>query len=325
LQVGSFSLEFRALSSALGDPKHACIADKMQLHIVGNVSSPWPLGENLYQHTPIHTAFGSVDASGGFQGTLSFGSGSDSFYEYLLKSHLMMPHDNPQLYVELYRRLVRQLNFEYDRISDSDDAGVARDNFGDNAQPTAEALTNLLSRFSRRQKTKEQRLLFAHGGRLFLSALPGGRYHEQLACFLPGLMMLGSMMLPDRAMSRDQIIAEKLLDGCLWTYNDPSLSRHGLGADFIDLEDPQNGSEASPNQQSRSEADGQGDGGGVRRERAHRYSGEYNYYLRPETVESVFIAWRSTRDPKWRKAAWDIFTALKKLQVSGGGFHELWT
>lgn len=45
------------------------------------------------------------------------------------------------------------------------------------------------------------------------------------------------------------------------------------------------------------------------------------YLLRPETVESVFIAWRVTRDPKWRQAAWDIFTALKRLQVKGGGFH----
>ena len=43
--------------------------------------------------------------------------------------------------------------------------------------------------------------------------------------------------------------------------------------------------------------------------------------MRPETVESVFIAWRVTRDPKWRLAAWDIFTALKRLQVKSGGFH----
>jgi hypothetical protein len=161
-KVGSFSLEFCALSSSLGDPKHACIADKMQLHIAGNVSSPWPLGENLYYHTPMHTAFGSVNGSGGFQGTLSFGSGSDSFCEYLLKNHLIMPHDNPQLYVELYRRLVRQLNFEYDLIND--DVVATRYNFGDNSQSSAEALANLLSRFSRRQKTEEQRLLFAHRG-----------------------------------------------------------------------------------------------------------------------------------------------------------------
>ncbi len=112
--------------------------------------------------------------------------------------------------------------------------------------------------------------------------------------------MLGTMMLPDRAMSHDQIIAEKLLDGCVWTYNDPSLLQHGLGADFIDLQDTQNGSEDSQHQQS--ETNGQS----VRRPGVHKFSGVYNYYLRPETVESIFVAWRITRDPKWRKAAWDI-------------------
>jgi mannosyl-oligosaccharide alpha-1,2-mannosidase len=268
-QVGTFSLEFRALSSALGDPTLACIADKMQSHIVGNVSSPWPLGDNLYHHTPIYTAFDSVNGSGVFSGTVSFGSGSDSFYEYLLKSHLIMPRENPQLYVELYRRLARQLNFEYGLVNDD----VAT------------------------QRTLK--LLFGHRGRLFLSRDPGGTYHEQLACFLPGLMMLGAMMLPDRATARDQVIAEKLLDGCLWTYTEPSLSRHGLGADFIIFQDVQNSNEL------------------------HKYNGEYNYYLRPETVESVFLAWRTTRDPKWRKAAWDIFTGLKKLQARGGGFHGI--
>ena len=269
-QVGTFSLEFRALSSALGNPTLACIADKMQSHIVGNVSSPWPLGENLYHHTPIHTAFDSVNGSGAVHGTVSFGSGNDSFYEYLLKSHLIMPHDNPQLYVELYRRLTRQLNFEYGRVNDH---AATQGTF---------------------------QLLFEHRGRLFLSRDPGGTYHEQLACFLPGLMMLGAMMLPDRATALDQIIAEKLLDGCLWTYTEPSLSQHGLGADFIDLQDVQNSNEG-----------------------VHKYSGEYDYYLRPETVESVFLAWRATRDLKWRKAAWGIFTALKKLQASGGGFHGI--
>jgi mannosyl-oligosaccharide alpha-1,2-mannosidase len=287
-QVGTFSLEFRALSSALGNPTLACIADKMQSHIVGNVSSPWPLGENLYHHTPIHTAFDSVNGSGAVHGTVSFGSGNDSFYEYLLKSHLIMPRENPQLYVELYRRLARQLNFEYGLVNDD----VA-------TQGTL-------------------KLLFAHRGRLFLSRHPGGTYHVQLACFLPGLMMLGAMMLPDRATARDQIIAEKLLDGCLWTYTEPSLSQHGLGADFIDLKDVQNSNEDSPlrQQNEMNEQD-------LRLPGVHKYSGEYNYYLRPETVESVFLAWRTTRDPKWRKAAWDIFTGLKKLQARGGGFHGI--
>jgi hypothetical protein len=329
LQVGSYSLEFRALSYALGDPTYACIADKMQLHIVGNASTPWHLGQSLYHHTPIYTAFDNVDGSGQFEGTVSFGSGSDSFYEYLLKSHLIAPRDSPQLYVQLYRRLVTQLNFEfppppspradiencntrvrYEQLAD--DAAAPRGDFGANDDATlTQVLADLLSRFPG-DEYSGPKLLFVHKGRLFLSGFAGGHYHEQLACFVPGLMMLGAMMLPDRARSRDAEIAEKLLDGCLWTYSEPTLSQSGLGADFIELQDGENGEDdavqlehpdlatQSPNRQ-----------------------GDSGYLLRPETVESVFIAWRTTRNPKWRKAAWDIFTALKRLQVGSGGFYGI--
>lgn len=52
--------------------------------------------------------------------------------------------------------------------------------------------------------------------------------------------------------------------------------------------------------------------------------GNFEYLLRPETAESVFIAWRVTGDPRYREAAWRMFSAIKKLQVEwSGGFHGL--
>ncbi len=52
--------------------------------------------------------------------------------------------------------------------------------------------------------------------------------------------------------------------------------------------------------------------------------GNFQYLLRPETAESVFVAWRLTGDTRYRDAAWRIFGAIKRLQVEwSGGFHGL--
>jgi mannosyl-oligosaccharide alpha-1,2-mannosidase len=49
--------------------------------------------------------------------------------------------------------------------------------------------------------------------------------------------------------------------------------------------------------------------------------GKYSYLLRPETVESVFVAWRVTGDQRYRDYAWRIFSAIQQLQVPwSGGF-----
>jgi rhamnogalacturonyl hydrolase YesR len=43
--------------------------------------------------------------------------------------------------------------------------------------------------------------------------------------------------------------------------------------------------------------------------------------LRPETVESLFLAYRSTGDEKYRQWGWQIFQAFQKhCRVNGGGY-----
>ena len=45
------------------------------------------------------------------------------------------------------------------------------------------------------------------------------------------------------------------------------------------------------------------------------------YILRPETVESLFIAYRLTGDERYRKYGWQIFQAIEKhCRVPGGGY-----
>ena len=41
--------------------------------------------------------------------------------------------------------------------------------------------------------------------------------------------------------------------------------------------------------------------------------------LRPETVESYFILWRLTKDPKYREWGWEVVQALERnCKVEGG-------
>mgnify|MGYP006142595269 FL=1 len=48
------------------------------------------------------------------------------------------------------------------------------------------------------------------------------------------------------------------------------------------------------------------------------------YLLRPETVESIFYAWRETHDPKWRVYAAKIWKALEHhCQLESGGFTDV--
>lgn len=45
------------------------------------------------------------------------------------------------------------------------------------------------------------------------------------------------------------------------------------------------------------------------------------YVLRPETIESLFIAYRLTGDEKHREWGWQVFQAIEKhCKVSTGGY-----
>jgi len=47
------------------------------------------------------------------------------------------------------------------------------------------------------------------------------------------------------------------------------------------------------------------------------------YILRPEVIESYFILWRTTKDPKYREWAWEAFQAIEKHCKVDGGFSGI--
>ena len=58
--------------------------------------------------------------------------------------------------------------------------------------------------------------------------------------------------------------------------------------------------------------------------RALRQNEKY-YILRPEVIESYFVLWRLTGDPKYREWGWDAAQAIEKHCKSGpnGGYSGL--
>jgi len=50
---------------------------------------------------------------------------------------------------------------------------------------------------------------------------------------------------------------------------------------------------------------------------------ERYYILRPETVESYFLMWRLTKDPKYREWGWEMVQALDKYCKSEAGYSGI--
>ena len=50
---------------------------------------------------------------------------------------------------------------------------------------------------------------------------------------------------------------------------------------------------------------------------------ERYYILRPETVESYFLMWRLTKDPKYRDWGWEMVQALDRHCKAEGGYSGI--
>jgi hypothetical protein len=135
---------------------------------------------------------------------------------------------------------------------------------------------------------------------------------EHLSCFVPGMLSLGASLFssensgaqninhagknrayrsPEAASERElaeksesqQKLAEKILAGCIFSYNRMPT---GLAPERFSFEE----SRAKYNRIQVKEG---------------------KYILRPETVESVFVLYRLTKDPKYKEMGWKIFKAIE--------------
>ncbi|KAJ2875612.1 mannosyl-oligosaccharide alpha-1,2-mannosidase [Coemansia asiatica] len=144
---------------------------------------------------------------------------------------------------------------------------------------------------------------------------------EHLACFLAGNLALGATngralaeVSPLELSARDRedlILARQLADTCAHMYFDmPS----GLSpeATYLRSADRQTGQAFVFNSTFHSPRSN-GD--------ILVHQGDRHYILRPETVESFFILWRITGEPKWREFGWRVFEAIERwTRLRSGAF-----
>ncbi|KAJ2007109.1 hypothetical protein H4R26_001002 [Coemansia thaxteri] len=141
---------------------------------------------------------------------------------------------------------------------------------------------------------------------------------SHLACFYPGLLALGSKAL-DRP--QDLELAKELARTCYYTYR---MTPTGLGPERFVFK-------SEKNQKLRNmltwwltkwfapvyEFDANGIG-----------SANTQYYLRPETIETMFILYRVTGDTKYQEWGWNMFKAIEKytkLEFGYAGIKDVYS
>ena len=158
---------------------------------------------------------------------------------------------------------------------------------------------------------------------------------EHLTCFLPGLLALGAATLP--AVPQRHIWAARGFAQTCWLLYADSPS--GLAPDEVMMRSSSLASGPSPvgtpwgtHLEPWEQSGGRGDPPGVGpvtpvvgsdKEREYKPT-KAGYHLRPETVESFYLLWRTTGDVVWRERGWEVFEALQReARVESGGYASL--
>ncbi|KAG0461466.1 hypothetical protein HPP92_021763 [Vanilla planifolia] len=227
--------------------------------------------------------------TGQFNGeNIRLGSRGDSYYEYLIKVWIQQENSRDNLLKYLYDMYI-------------------------------EAMKGVKHLLVRKSVPK---------GLVFVGELPHGSRGsfspkmDHLVCFLPGTLALGATKgITKRKAAKLNLLttedlenlslAEDLLKTCFEMY---SVTSTGLAPEI-----------AYFNVEGTSE---QGlDGGNKSSEYINdiiiKHNDRHNL-LRPETVESLFILYRITEDPKYREWGWQIFNAFEEhTRVDSGGYSSL--
>ena len=196
--VGSFALEFSYLSMLTGDAKYIDAANNIFVHVM-NGKEPRnqliPMLWNTISGRPISPHFTTL------------GSGSDSFYEYLIKTPILLKnysldisHDNTMQmmsrYVDQYKKVIHQ-SF----LSETAEKHVSKQLNDDN-------YSNVTIYFPIDEQYK----------------------YGHLLCYVPGMLALGERFYEDSKSVEVIEMARNLTSGCWATYQ---KSETGLGPEEI--------------------------------------------------------------------------------------------
>ncbi|KAH9958979.1 glycoside hydrolase [Russula dissimulans] len=221
---------------------------------------------------------------------IRLGSRGDSYYEYLLKQFIQTDRTE-DVYREMYEDAVQAVHDHL--IQKSLKSGLIY---------TAELIPE---RRSWRLMPKQDFLVCFFGGNLLLSAtLAGG--------------LVSNVSVPPRAEElsdlgrRDWTTGIELIRTCMATHE----TKTGLAPEIAHFRIP------SDNLEAVRHIPGDWYIKGARIGEQPPY--DARYMLRPETVESLFVAFRLTGDKRYRDHGWAIFQAIEKhCKIPSGGYATI--
>ncbi|KAH9830038.1 glycoside hydrolase [Rhodofomes roseus] len=281
----SCQLEYKYLAHITGRQEYFQRVEHIMdlMHDANVTDGMFPTKWNLSKGIPTNTQF-------------SVGAFADSAHEYLLKQWLLTSKSEPQA-LDLYLRASTSI------------------------------VENLL------YLTPNRRLLYVTD---VTNSHPSYTF-EHLSCFLPGLLALGAHTLGAALDPRVRDIhawaAQGLAYTCWMTYADHET---GLGPDEMRMEHVPRSEESPYGGLWLYEVDKweeAGKPGGVppglqegppmpAGKRDYRVQ-KAGYFLRPETVESFYLMWRTTGDEVWRERGWAVFQAIEREAKTKSGYASL--
>ncbi|KZV66310.1 glycoside hydrolase family 47 protein [Peniophora sp. CONT] len=312
-EVASCQPEYSYLSKATGHGDHVRHANKVW-HVLQNADVS-NFGGMLPTDWRVKTGVPNDEK-------LTAGAQGDSAHEYLLKQYILTGKTDKAL-LEMYLRM------------------------------TTHMITRML------WMTPKRKILFPVATRGVLPKDIRERTFEHLACFLPGLLALGVQHLPlddlasvgvdFQALGNDLSPAGQAEYELVSHYKLSDLHRWaaaGLGeACAVMYADQPTGLAPDEAQMTRTavrwidqlEAWRQGGNAGtppgvgpvipVRGKAGfefHEYElKRFVYELRPETIESMFVLWRTTRDERWRVHGWNMFQAIVRSARKDTGYASV--
>ncbi|CAO3671367.1 unnamed protein product [Umbelopsis vinacea] len=199
------------------------------------------------------------------------------------------------------------------------------------------------------RQTEKANLLFLHPFDT-KSNIPSSTM-DHLTCFVPGMLAIGSKIF---ANEEDLVVAEGLLETCVhmyrtsktglspetWTFHDSrawnpeTYNRTGGWNQGKDeslsrekLDEAINGLGATLNKHINSLLEQVVNSLNQQKSSSQRLTSIYisdgSYLLRPETVESLFVLYRITGDPKYQQFGWDIWQAIEEYCKTSSAYSAI--
>ncbi|EPQ60212.1 glycoside hydrolase family 47 protein [Gloeophyllum trabeum ATCC 11539] len=285
-EVATLQLEFRYLTLLTDDDIYWKKAEKVMAIIK---AARMPPG--------LATIFMNYQEGRFVPAAIRLGSRGDSYYEYLLKQYLQT-NRTEHVYREMYADTMDAIH-----------GHLIKTSMNSHLTYTAELIPerNMNGELSWRLTPKQDHLVCFLGGSLMLGAVTT----EALVDEVP--IPPKSELLTSHGI-RDWKTGAELIRTCMATHETAT----GLAPEIVHFRIPSDGVDSMLQGQAPQDWY-------IKGARPRQFPPlDARYILRPETVESLFLAFRVTGDRRYREWGWQIFQAIEKhCRIETGGYASV--